>query len=121
MDDVQADPIVESGKADTWGFQPLDSRGTSALGRASGPAALLPAACRRVVLRPEPEVVGLRFDPAHAAELTMAEEEGFEPSVPRKRDDGFKTAPFDRAAAGHRASDSSPGTLPNSARYSGSP
>jgi hypothetical protein len=33
------------------------------------------------------------------------EEEGFEPSVPRKRDKGFETAPFDGAAAGHRASD----------------
>jgi len=49
------------------------------------------------------------------------EEEGLDPSVPRKRDNGFETAPFDGAAAGHRASDLSRGTLPNSARCSGSP
>ena len=52
---------------------------------------------------------------------SVAEEEGFDPSVPRKTDNGFETGPFDGAAAGHRASDLSPGTLPNSARYSGSP
>jgi hypothetical protein len=52
---------------------------------------------------------------------SVAEEEGLDPLVPRKRDNGFETAPFDGAAAGHRASDLSPGTLPNSARYSGSP
>jgi hypothetical protein len=46
---------------------------------------------------------------------------GLRTSVSRKRDKGFETAPFDGAAAGHRASDLSPGTLPNSARYSGSP
>jgi hypothetical protein len=44
-----------------------------------------------------------------------------EAAVHWRRDDGFKTAPFDGAAAAHRASDLSPGTLPNSARYSGSP
>ena len=52
---------------------------------------------------------------------SLAEGEGFEPSVLRKRDNGFEIAPFDGAAAGHRASDLSPGTLPNSARHSGSP
>ena len=60
--------------------------------------------------------------PRYTGEIdSVAEEEGFDPSVARKRDNGFETAPFDGAAAGHRASDLSPGTLPNSARYSGSP
>ena len=76
-----------------------------------------------IVLRPPPRAGPFAYSPAvHTGEIdSVAEEEGFGPSVLPKRDNGFETAPFDGAAAGHRASDLSPGTLPNSARYSGSP